>query len=111
MRHLRPLLAGLILLSAVPAHACTECQALKNATLLPGLGSHHHRVTTQNPRAQKFFNQGLTLLYAFNHDEAVRSFRKAAELDPKLAMAHWGVALGLGMNYNMPATPENQKAA
>src|SRR5262245_53640156 len=68
--------------------------------LVTGLGNHHHPVSTKNPMAQRFFDQGLTYIFAFNHDEAVRSFKRAAELDPKLAMAHWGIALALGPNIN-----------
>jgi tetratricopeptide (TPR) repeat protein len=76
--------------------------------LLKGLGNYHHPVATRNPEAQRFFDQGLTLLYAFNHDEAARSFRRAAELDPNLAMAWWGVALALGPNYNLPQVDAEQ---
>jgi tetratricopeptide (TPR) repeat protein len=83
----------------------------KAAALLPGLGAHHHPVSTKNPEAQKFFDQGLTLLYAFNHDEAARSFVRAAELDPALAMAHWGIAVAKGPNYNLDADEGQWKAA
>jgi tetratricopeptide (TPR) repeat protein len=79
--------------------------------LLSGLGSHHHPVATSNAEAQRFFDQGLSLIYAFNHDEAVRAFRRAAELDPKMAMAQWGIALALGSNYNLEAQPEQLQAA
>ena len=72
-------------------------------TLATGLGDINHPVTTNNPEAQKFFNQGLAYVYAFNHAEAVRSFKQAAQLDPNLAMAYWGIALSLGSNYNVPA--------
>ncbi|HEX6717967.1 MAG TPA: tetratricopeptide repeat protein [Pyrinomonadaceae bacterium] len=68
-----------------------------------GLGDINHPVTTTNPEAQKFFNQGLSYIYAFNHEEAIRSFKQAAQLDPQLAMAYWGIALALGSNYNVPA--------
>jgi tetratricopeptide (TPR) repeat protein len=94
------------------AWACDTCGGKsKPAVLLPGLGNHHHPVTTGNRLAQRFFDQGLTLIFGFNHDEAVRSFKRAAELDPKLAMAYWGIALALGPNYNMPADPEMIRAA
>jgi tetratricopeptide (TPR) repeat protein len=76
-----------------------------------GLGDLHHPVSTHNPEAQKFFDQGLRFIYAFNHDEAARSFQHAAELDPKLAMAYWGVAEAVGPNYNDPADPERYKHA
>ena len=76
-----------------------------------GVGDVNHPVSTKNPEAQKFFNQGLAYLYAFNHDEGVRSFKRAAELDPELAMAYWGASLGLGANYNDPANPDRFKQA
>ena len=68
-----------------------------------GLGNVDHPVSTKNAEAQKFFNQGLAYLYAFNHAEGINSFKHAAELDPDLAMAYWGIALGLGSNYNVTA--------
>ncbi len=80
-------------------------------TLVAGIGDAHHPVSTQNPQAQQFFDQGLRFIYAFNHDEAARSFQHAAELDPKLAMAYWGVAEAVGPNYNDPADPERYKQA
>jgi len=80
-------------------------------TLVTGLGDLHHPVSTKNAEAQKFFDQGLRFIYAFNHDEAARSFHKAAELDPKLAMAWWGVAEAVGPNYNDPASEERFKEA
>src|SRR6478672_396869 len=60
-----------------------------------GLGNINHPVSTKNTEAQKFFNQGLAYMYAFNHAEAIKSFKRAAELDANLAMAYWGAALGL----------------
>ena len=78
---------------------------------MPGLGDLHHPVSTGNQDAQKFFDQGLRLIFAFNHEEAISSFRRAAELDPKLAMAYWGIAESIGPNYNDPADPERFKQA
>jgi tetratricopeptide (TPR) repeat protein len=83
----------------------------KPAVLMSGLGQHHHPVSTKNAEAQRFFDQGFTFIYAFNHDEATRSFKRAAELDPNLAMAHWGIALALGPNINLPVDLEREKAA
>jgi tetratricopeptide (TPR) repeat protein len=83
----------------------------KPATLMTGLGNLHHPVSTKNVQAQQFFDQGLRLIFAFNHDEAARSFRRAAELDPKLAIAYWGVAESVGPNYNDPASDDRFKAA
>jgi tetratricopeptide (TPR) repeat protein len=70
------------------------------AKLLAGLGNHHQTITTRSPLAQRFFDQGLSLAYAFNHAEAARSFREAARLDPQCAMCYWGAALVLGPNIN-----------
>ena len=80
-------------------------------TLITGIGNAHHPVSTHNPQAQQFFDQGLRFIYDFNHDEAARSFQHAAELDPRLAMAYWGVAEAVGPNYNDPADPERYKQA
>jgi len=78
----------------------------KSATLMTGYGNWHHPVSTKNAQAQAFFDQGLRQIYAFNHDEAARSFQRAAELDPKLAMAYWGIAEAVGPNYNDPASED-----
>ncbi len=85
--------------------------AAKPVTMMAGLGGLHHPVSTKNASAQEFFDQGLRLIYAFNHDEAARSFQKAAELDPKLAMAYWGIAEAVGPNYNDPASADRFKRA
>jgi tetratricopeptide (TPR) repeat protein len=69
----------------------------------PGVGKVDHPVATKNAEAQKYFNQGLAYMYAFNHAEGIKSFKHAAELDPDLAMAYWGIAFALGTNYNVPA--------
>src|SRR5687768_9571654 len=86
-------------------------QQREQTSLVSGLGDVNHPVSTTNAEAQKFFNQGLAYMYAFNHEEAVRSFKRASELDPQLAMAYWGVALALGSNYNLQAdTPQLKEA-
>lgn len=76
-----------------------------SAPLFDGLGDHQMEITTRSPQAQRYFDQGLTLAYAFNHAEAARSFREAARLDPECAMCHWGIALVLGPNINAPMDP------
>src|SRR5512142_1873411 len=70
------------------------------APLFNGLGNLHHEVTTSSRDAQRFFDQGLMFCYAFNHKEAIRSFRGAAELDAGCAMAWWGVAYAYGPHVN-----------
>jgi len=72
------------------------------APVLAGLGDHHHPVSTRSEKAQYFFDQGMRLTYGFNHQEALRSFKEAARLDPDCAMAYWGWALVLGPNLNLP---------
>lgn len=79
--------------------------------IVPGLGNMIHEVTTSSPLAQDFFNQGLRYIYAFNHSEAVRSFRAALMSDPACAMAYWGIAHAYGPNINMPMTKEAEKMA
>jgi len=68
---------------------------------MSGMGDHHHPIRTTSPEAQAWFDQGMTLVFGFNHDEAVRSFERAAQLDPRAAMPHWGIAWALGPNYNL----------
>lgn len=97
--------------NSVAQHAHSSSGEAKPAALVPGLGDIRHVVSTNNPEAQKFFDQGLALVYGFNHEEAVRSFKRAAELDPQLAMAYWGIALALGPNINMDVDAEREKAA
>ena len=89
--------------SPAPAFADTE------PPLWTGIGSITWKITTANERAQAYFDQGLRLAYAFNHDEARRAFRMAQKLDPDCAMCFWGEALVLGPNINLPM-PEDAVA-
>jgi hypothetical protein len=77
--------------------------AEKPVALYKGLGNWRHPIATRNADAQKFFDQGLALLYGFNRYEALRSFRKASELDPTAAMPYWGMAMSTGPYINMGA--------
>src|SRR5712671_4136944 len=103
--------AALCLPGLAQEHEHAAAAKGKAVTLMAGLGNWRHPVSTKNAQAQAFFDQGLRLIYAFNHDEAARSFQHAAELDPKLAMAYWGVAAAVGPNYNDPADPDRSKHA
>jgi len=78
----------------------------EGAQLFAGLGTFHREVSTGSKEAQAYFDQGMRFLWAFNHDEATRSFAKAARDDPHCAMCYWGVALTLGPNYNLPMMAE-----
>jgi len=86
-------------------------KALAPPEIRHDLGNHHHAIATKSPEAQQFFDQGLILLYGFNHDEAARYFRRAAELDPASPMPWWGLALSIGPNYNDTAVDENRAKA
>jgi tetratricopeptide (TPR) repeat protein len=84
------------------------CAQEKPAMLLSGTGIWKHPIATSSPEAQKFFDQGLNEMYGFNRYEALRSFKKAAELDPKAAMPWWGVAMATGPYINMDFDPTYQ---
>jgi tetratricopeptide (TPR) repeat protein len=109
---LKILLAVLLLATSLLAqdhqHAATPAPPI---ALQPGMGNLHHPIATSNPEAQKFFDQGLTLVYGFNHSDAIRSFQRAAELDPRSPMPWWGMALAPGPNYNVDVDPAGEKAA
>jgi hypothetical protein len=83
----------------------------QNFTLNPKYIAVHHPVNTSQVLAQLYFDQGLTFLYAFNHDAAYWSFLRASEVDPHMPMAYWGMALSLGSNINMEITPKRSQAA
>jgi tetratricopeptide (TPR) repeat protein len=83
----------------------------QGAMLFPDLGTLHRVVTTTNKEAQAYFDQGLRLNFGFNHDEAARSFARAAQLDPTCASCFWGVALTLGPNYNVPMLADRAAVA
>ncbi|HZN32882.1 MAG TPA: tetratricopeptide repeat protein [Pirellulaceae bacterium] len=80
--------------------------------LFDGLGDFGRKITTTSPQAQRYFNQGLCWLYAFNHDEAIRSFHHATTLDPQAAMPWWGIAVASGPHINNPVvSTEKAKSA
>ena len=82
---------------AAPDHAMPAATR-RPATLLPGIHGVTFPISTRREEAQQFFNQGLALVYAFNHEEAIRSFRRASEIDPASPMPWWDIALALGPN-------------
>ena len=110
-----PLLGHLVLAQAetrpftpgqAPATPATKPGRAAPPPLYDNLGTLHIPITTRNPRAQAYFDQGLRLTFAFNHAEAARAFRAAQDLDPSCAMCFWGEALVLGPNINAPMFPE-----
>lgn len=109
------LCALIVFIAIVPVgaqHAAKKADG--DASLVPlieNLGDLEHRVSAGDPLAQQYFNQGLRLIFAFNHGEAIRAFRAAAVIDPNCAMAQWGIALAHGPNYNLEGdTERNEKA-
>jgi tetratricopeptide (TPR) repeat protein len=79
--------------------------------LYSNLGSHHKSISTKVPATQQYFDQGLRFVYGFNHAEAIRSFKQAAELDPTCAMCYWGIALAYGPHVNAPMDSASGLAA
>ncbi len=92
--------------SQAPSSEPTPQPPKLQAPLFNDLGNYSVKITTDEPLAQRFFDQGLMLTFGFNHAEAVRSFREAARLDPECAMCYWGIAFALGPNINMPMFDE-----
>jgi tetratricopeptide (TPR) repeat protein len=105
--HSRALAAALVVALGFGV-TCVSTQETASPTvpLFDDLGTHHHPISTSSASAQAYFDQGLVLTFGFNHDQAVRSFRQAAALDPDCAICWWGVALALGPNINAPMGPE-----
>lgn len=101
----------ILLLTLAAAIVAPAASPESRAPKFDGLGTHSRKVTA-NAESQQYFDQGLAFLFAFNHDEAIRSFEQAAELDPECAMAHWGVAIANGGHINKPTVePERAKKA
>ena len=123
----RPLLALPLLLALLagcsrpaPADPAADEAALikrAGAPLFKGMGDYHRPITTRDPGAQRYFDQGMVLAFGFNHAEAIRSFRAAQKLDPQCAMCVWGEALATGPNINVTSkgkaimSPADRKAA
>ena len=108
-------ISGLLVATAL-CGACSDTSDSRQSPparspLYDNLGSHRMTITTSSPEAQQYFNQGVTLSYAFNHAEAIRAFKQAAALDEACAMCHWGVAFALGPNINAPITEEAAREA
>ena len=102
----RAVLVSLLALSAAIAqHHDAAPTSEKPVTLYKGMGAWKHTIATRNPDAQKYFDQGLALLYGFNRYEALRSFRKASEFDPQALMPIWGMAMAQGPYINMDGDP------
>lgn len=103
--------------SLVPAESEVDLASRAGAPLFEGMGDFHRPITTSNPDAQKYFDQGMVLAFGFNHAESIRSFRAAQKLDPECAMCFWGEALATGPNINVTSkgkavmSPQDRAAA
>jgi tetratricopeptide (TPR) repeat protein len=95
-------LAAVLITSCATAPPLTTDTAAKPAPLFERLGDRSRAISTTHAQAQRYFDQGLTLAYGFNHAEAKRSFLAALKLDPRCAMCAWGASLVLGPNINLP---------
>ena len=102
------IMCWLVMFSPVEAASADQIEA---SPLFDDLGSLHHPITTTSELAQQYFDQGLRLVYAFNHEEAIRSFEAAARQDPQAAMAYWGIALALGPNINSAMEKKDEQRA
>ncbi len=109
-RTLAGTIAVALLLNSISGPTAALAEDSLDPPLFKGLGDHHRKVTTSSPLAQQYFDQGLIWAYAFNHDEAIRSFKRAAALDPGCAMAWWGIALCNGPHINNPVVPPERAA-
>jgi tetratricopeptide (TPR) repeat protein len=89
-----------LVLAQAPAHQHEAAAPAAAVRPLTGLGTHHHRIATTSAEAQTLFDQGLVLVYGFNHGQAIQLFQRAAELDPRAPMPLWGIALAYGPNIN-----------
>lgn len=112
--------ASLLLAASVAVLASVACRpeaarapapVVAQAPRLERIGEAHLAITTREPLAQRFFDQGLRLAYAFDHAEALRAFAEAARLDPDCAMCEWGMAYAVGPNINNPLRPADPRAA
>ena len=97
---------GLLFLASLSTRPASD-----TVPLYTDLGNHHHAITTSVPNAQQYFDQGLRLVFGFNHGEAIRAFNEAARLDPNCAMCYWGAALAYGPHVNAPMDSASGVAA
>ncbi len=106
-----PLLAAACASRQAAAPEPAAAPAAAAVPVFDNLGDYHRAITTSSPEAQAYFDQGIRLVYAFNHYEGLDAFKEAARLDPACAMCHWGIALSLGSNYNSPTDAEREAQA
>jgi tetratricopeptide (TPR) repeat protein len=93
-------------MSSAPGTPASLADWARGAQIFEGMGTFHRKISSSSAEAQTYFDQGMRFMWAFNHDEASRSFARAAQLDPQCGICLWGVALTVGPNYNMPTMAE-----
>ena len=111
---MRALMTGLVSVALFTASAAAQekkAPEKKPDLALTAVGRQHHAIHTSSKEAQQYFDQGITLIYGFNHEEAGRAFEQAAKLDPASPMPLWGVALAVGPNYNADVDAQREKIA
>ncbi len=111
MRSILSILFGCLLCATILSPQEKTPASKQPGLSLTAVGRQHHPMQTSNRAAQNYFDQGITLIYGFNHEEAARSFQRAAELDPSSPMPLWGIALAVGPNYNMDVDAAREKQA
>ncbi len=99
---------ALAVVSAISPAAQAQTSAVP---LYDDLGDYHYEISTSNPLVQQYFDQGIRLYYAFNHQEAIRAFKEAQRLDDDCAICWWGEALAWGPNINLPMDTPSAEAA
>ena len=98
--------ASMASMASAPGTPASLADWARGAQIFDGMGTFHRKISTASADAQQYFDQGMRFMWAFNHDEASRSFARAAQLDPQCGICLWGVALTVGPNYNMPMMAE-----
>lgn len=93
------------------AHGPNSTVQNPDVPIFDDLGNHHRPITTNSEKAQAYFDQGLRLIYGFNHEEAVLAFKEGLKHDPACAMLHWGIAAAKGPNYNLGMDEAMRKAS
>jgi tetratricopeptide (TPR) repeat protein len=112
MKRSKLLVLGLLTVAAAIVTARGgETKKTKPDLSLTAVGRQHHPIATKSREAQDYFDQGMTFIFGFNHEEAASAFQAAAELDPASPMPLWGIALAVGPNYNMDVDAEREKLA
>jgi tetratricopeptide (TPR) repeat protein len=108
MKKTRASAIGIVAAIVVVLTSCEKQAPGNGALIYEGFGNYERTISTESAAAQQWFNQGMQLMYGFNHDEAIRSFEQAAAADSSNPMPWWGIAYCNGMNINDPEMTEER---